>query len=119
MEADLRSMRNAWLSPDGEIVVDADDFAPLGAWHEELASCIVRDLLRLPHRRDAIDAVRKGGHNYVYEYLEDRGWIRYCGWAIKWVVATRMRNAQREVIEAWCEVNQVDWDKSVDIVFEP
>ena len=116
----LRQMTNAWLSPSGEIVVDADDFAPLGAWHEELAQCIARDLLGLSSAREAREvAGADEEHAYVYEWLEARGWIRYCGWALKWVVATRMQSAQRRVIEEWCEIHGRDWDKCVDIVFEP
>ena len=53
-EEQLRGLKNAWLSPDGKIVVDADDFAPLGAWHEELAQCIARDLLHLRQRSKAM-----------------------------------------------------------------
>lgn len=113
----LRDLKNAWLSPSGKIVVDAEDFAPLGAWHEELAQCIVRDLLNLKTARETRDMVGVDKkHAYVYEWLEERGWIRYCHWILKWVVATRMRAAQREVIELWCEANGVDWDKHVDTV---
>lgn len=120
-EKELRSLKNAWLSPAGEIVVDADDFAPLGAWHEELAQCIARDLLNLRHRTDAQKLAGMGtGYSYVYEWLEDRGWIRFCAWANdRWVVATRMTTAQRRLIEQWCEVNGRDWERHVDIVFEP
>lgn len=117
MDHDLKTLKNAWLSPAGEIVIDADDFAPMGAWHEELAQCIVRDLLKLKSRREARDVAGPGKpHAYVYEWLEAQGWIRYCHWCLKWVVATRMRTAQREVIEAWCEVNGMDWNKCVDVV---
>lgn len=113
----LRNLKNAWLSPSGEIVVDAEDFAPLGAWHEELAQCIARDLLNLPSVREAQELAGMGKeHAYVYEWLEARGWIRYCHWALRWVVSTRMRTPQREVIELWCEVNSMDWEKCVDVV---
>lgn len=118
----LKGLQNAWLSPTGEIVVDARDFFPEGnaAWHEQLAACLLRDQMGLAHAREATELVRKDDpHGYVYEYLEARGWIRYCHWALKWVVATRMRTAQRRVIEEWCEVNDRDWSKCVDVVFEP
>jgi len=116
----LKDLKNAWLSPSGEVVIDADDFAPMGAWHEELAQCIVRDLLHLETARETRDMVGPDKkHAYVFEWLEERGWIRYCGWALKWVVSTRMRAAQRRVIEQWCEVNDQDWSKCVDVVFEP
>jgi hypothetical protein len=117
----LRELKNAWLSPSGEIVVDAEDFAPIGAWHEELAQCLVRDLLGLKSARDAREEVAGAGkpHAYVYEWLEARGWIRYSHWNLRWVVATRMTDRQQEVIEAWCAANNRTWQRSVDQVFEP
>jgi hypothetical protein len=117
---ELRELKNAWLSPSGELVVDAEDFAPMGAWHEELARCIVRDMLQKKSVHEVRTMVGMGQkYAYVYEWLEARGWIRYCHWCLKWVVATRMQTAQRRVIEQWCEVNDQDWSRCVDIVFEP
>jgi hypothetical protein len=119
---ELRELKSAWLSPSGEIVVDADDFYPEGnqGWHEQLAACLLRDQMGLTHTEEAVEFVHKSDpHGYVYEYLEARGWIRYCHWCLKWVIATRMQTAQRRVIEQWCEVNDQDWSKCVDIVLEP
>lgn len=118
----LRGLRNAWLSPAGEVVVDHEDFAPMGAWHEELAVCIVRDLLNFEPSKSAYTVTEKvrsmnGGFAYVYEYLESIRWVRLCGWQlkVKWVIPDGLVfPAQRRIIEAWCKANDTTWDKAVD-----
>lgn len=120
---DLRGLRNAWLSPSGDLIVDHEDFDPASAWHEDLARCIVRDLQGLRTLYEATDYVRRDSpHAYVYEYLESLGWIRLRAWPgelrVRWVLPTPLvPQSQRAIIESWCEANNTTWDEAVDIQF--
>ncbi len=114
----LVGLKNAWLSPRGEIITDHPGFYPGHAWHEGLAACIVMDLQGLRTPYEATEFATKGTpHTYIYEYLESIGWIRLCGWGEstrKWIVSGRMTPAQRRVIKNWCLENDVAWDQAVD-----
>lgn len=121
LTVELHNLRNAWLSPQGELINDHDEFYSDGAWHESLAQCLVKDLLSIRVKFDVIDQVRSTtGHAYCYTLLEERGWIRLQTWPgttkSKWVVGDFMTPAQREVIENWCLENNVLWSDTVEVV---
>ena len=115
---ELKDLRNAWLSPHGDLIVDDEHFYESYAFHEQLAICIARRMLELPYGKDVMEAINKLGefYPYAYEFLEDRGWVRLQGWSgfrVKWIVAKRLTFRQREVISEWCLVNGAEWDKVV------
>lgn len=116
---ELRGLKNAWLSPDGKLVTDAPDFYPGGAWHEQLAGIILRDLKGLRVTYEAHELARKDTpFAYTYEYLESLGWIRLCGWhsILKWVIpcGTKLTHRQKRVVREWCEVNGTVMEKALD-----
>jgi hypothetical protein len=118
---ELLGLRNAWLSPTGEVVTDAPHFYPgSGGWHENLAGCILRDLLALRTDYEAHELARRDTpFAYTYEYLESLGWVRLCGWGtavLKWVIpcGTKLTRAQGLVIDAWCDANGLEVVKALD-----
>jgi hypothetical protein len=116
---ELQGLKNAWLSPTGEVVTEAPGFYPGGAWHEDLAGCILRDLLSLRTTYEAHELARKDTpFAYTYEYLESLGWVRLCGWgrSPKWVVPSggALTHRQRREIRDWLTVNGLAWEKAVD-----
>jgi hypothetical protein len=116
MVCKVEGLRNAWLSPQGEIVTDAEDFDPR-AWHEDLAACIVRDREGISHAGEVYWHLRQKGFDYTYEYLESIGWVRLCGRGgtfLKWIIPNRLTARQREVIECWCAANGKMWSDTVD-----
>lgn len=119
--SELQGLKNAWLSPEGEVITDAPDFYPGGGgWHEGLAGCIVMKLRGLRTTYEAHEFAREGTpHAYTYEYLESIGWVRLCGWGVilKWVLpcGTVLTGSQKTVIEKWCSENGVDWGKTFDV----
>lgn len=115
----LKGLLNAWLSPDGELIVDANDFEAQ-AWHEQLAACIIRDRQGLAHRCDVQPFIEAAGCEYAYAYLEERGWIRLHSWqgaGLKWIASPIIPSAQREVIEQWCQANGKQWDEVVEVIY--
>lgn len=116
----LKGLKNAWLSPRGELITDAPGFCSSGAWHEALAGYILMDIQGLRTTYEAHEFARKDTpYAYTYEYLESLGWIRLCGWGsiIKWVLPEDMRltRQQRGVIEEWCAANNVPWEKAFSL----
>ena len=110
-EPDLATIRNAWLSPDGQLVVDHEEFEGW-AWHEDLARCIIGDLYQAGWREWG----KHKPYGCFYEYLESVGWIRFCGWSGKhgrWIIANVVTVAQREVINRWIEIKGTTWDEAV------
>lgn len=115
----LKGLLNAWLSPSGELIVDAEDFEGM-AWHEQLAACIIRDQHGLEHRCDVQPFIEAAGHDYAYDYLEAHGWIRLHSWqgaALKWITTPIIASVQRDVIERWCAENGKQWDDVVETIY--
>lgn len=107
---ELLGLKNAWLSPDGQVISDWEGFdSSYGGWHETLGGFILKSLgLELPQYFD-----------YNYEYLESLGYIRLCGWhdvVLKWVIPCEvvLTDAQKRVIWQWCEINDKQWHQVLD-----
>jgi len=107
----LSKLKNAWLSPSGKIVIDHPDFDTTGAWHDNLARCIIKDMKKLDHVCLADDWVDENSNcGYCYEYLESIGWIRlhsFSGmeptwWILEDITPTKK---QEKVIVDWCNAN--------------
>ena len=116
----LRGLQLAWLSPDGAIVTDADDFDG-HAWHDDLAKCIIRDLEGLAHKCDYEDFI-DGLDNitYAYEYLESIGWIRLARKVLRsqWIMpcpSPTLTRQQKDVVLRWCIANNVKWLDAFDV----
>lgn len=111
----LLGLKNAWLSPSGDVIVRARDFYGDWAWHETLADCIIRDLNKLKSIRDVMDFIEPT--RISTEWLEDRGWVRlHMTIKPKWIVDSLLTSDQRLIIEEWCAINGVLYDDSVDII---
>lgn len=106
----LLNLNNAWLSPTGRWVIKDREFDSMkGAWHEELALCILRDIWNVKSRLDAFDKVNQKFNNTAIEELENIGWIRlhgYGGIIPKWIAPQNeiTKKQQIEIVD-WCNVN--------------
>ena len=70
----LEGLENAWLSPEGKYYIDHKKFFTRGAWHENLALCILSDLWGIEDILDVFTKVREVGE-YGYVALESLNWI--------------------------------------------
>lgn len=116
----LKGLTNAWLSPKGRIVIRHEHFYAEGAWHEELALCILADIWLLDHPDDAYEKKRElHGHEYAYVVLENMGWIRlhgYGGMEPIWIVPPnkKLTHRQEETIIDWCIANNERYDQVIE-----
>ncbi len=108
----LKDLRNAWLSPDGEIIDDHDLFHG-GSFHYDLGICILMDIMGLKSRGEVMDYdLAQGPCHCLITDLEDRGYMRLHGFGSItpiWIKTDDAPNQiQRAVIKAWCDMNDRD-----------
>ena len=115
---ELEGLNNAWLSPLGRFVTEAEDFFADGyAWHEELALFILKDLWHLETHWDAFEKVHKKFNNTATEELENKGWIRLHGFGgleAKWILpcSYKLTKRQERSVLDWCLTNKKNYDDS-------
>lgn len=116
---ELKDLKNAWLSPTGEIVITAKEFSGYdGGWHDQLAYCILRDIWGYDSFFDAFNRVHKKFSAYGYTELEDLGWIRLHGFGglpPKFILPHKktLTKKQENTILDWCNANNVKYEDSL------
>lgn len=132
----LKELDNAWLSPEGKIIIGAEGLDPF-AYHLELAYYILCDLYKLFEKEDykywdedfgmmGYQYTREQGFEESTRLLESLGWMRLhgsggrYGWVRGWIkqdlpdgVPTyyKENEVQAEIIKKWCQYNKIPIDR--------
>lgn len=111
----MKGLKNAWLSPNGELITDHEDFDESGSWHLDLAACILKDLNGWEDKNDWC-----GMNEYFYrnvsDKLEEMCYIRLHGFgSLKpvWVVpcGKKITLRQEAVVMDWAIANNRKWNE--------
>lgn len=114
----LKGLKNAWLSPIGQLVVDTgedyEELCDIAAWHLRVALHIIKKMKKYKHAKDWFEY---SDEIDPCEYLYDRKWVKlhtFPGSDIEpvWIVEfnSRITKAQEGAILDWCIVNNRKYD---------
>ena len=106
MDAILKNLKNAWLSPSGQVVFRHPQLNQANAWHEELASLILADKFDVKFPDNST------------ETLEKKNWIRLHGFGGRrpiWLCdPDKITRKQTQTIQDWCILNEKHFDEVFD-----
>ena len=111
----MKGLKNAWLSPAGQLITDHEDFDSSSSWHLDLASCILKDLYGWKSKNGWCD-MDEYRYTNVAEGLENMGYVKLHGFGglrPVWVVpcGKRLTSIQESVVVDWAIANGLKYDQ--------
>ena len=112
----LKKLEQAWITPQGRVIIKHNKFFNERSWHNELALCLLADIWKIPNIVDAFEKMEnENSFQTATDRLEKLGWIRlHTSVLTKFIIAKKATKKQEQLILDWCMENNVDYKNAIE-----